>query len=91
MVGLFASYISVFIYAFLPIALVGYFLLARLQQGTFSRLWLAAASLFFYGYWEPKYLLLIGLSIIVNYVLGTRISRLLLAAGRPSPYSRGSY
>lgn len=78
----------VFIYVFLPITLAGYFLLARLQQGSLSRLWLTAASLFFYGYWEPKYLFLIGLSIIVNYVLGTRISRLLLAAGRPSPYSR---
>jgi hypothetical protein len=40
---------SIFIYAFLPVALAGYFLLARLRQGSLSRLWLAVASLFFYG------------------------------------------
>ncbi len=80
---------SIFIYAFLPIALAGYFLLARWRQGSLSRLWLAIASLFFYGYWGPKYLLLIGLSIIVNYLLGTRISRLVLTSGRPTPQGRG--
>ena len=79
---------SIFIYAFLPIALAGYFLLARWRQGSLSRLWLAIASLFFYGYWGPKYLLLIGLSIIVNYLLGTHISRLVLTSGGPTPQSR---
>ncbi|MBX9915193.1 MAG: MBOAT family protein [Pseudomonadaceae bacterium] len=49
-------------------------------------MWLAATSLFFYGYWEPKYLFLIGLSIIVNYVLGTRISRVVQTARGDSPH-----
>jgi alginate O-acetyltransferase complex protein AlgI len=79
---------SIFIYAFLPAALAGYFLLARLRSGSLSRLWLAVASLFFYGYWGPKYLLLIGLSISVNYLLGTRISRLVIAAGGSTRHSR---
>ena len=79
---------SIFIYAFLPVALAGYFLLARLRQGSLARLWLAVASLFFYGYWGPKYLLLIGLSIIVNYLIGTRISRLVMAADGPTRHSK---
>jgi D-alanyl-lipoteichoic acid acyltransferase DltB (MBOAT superfamily) len=79
---------SIFIYAFLPVVLAGYFLLARLRQGSLARLWLAVASLFFYGYWGPKYLLLIGLSIIVNYLIGTRISRLVMAADGPTRHSK---
>ena len=48
--------------------------------------WLTAASLFFYGWWNPVYLLLLGGSIAFNYALGLRLSkpgssRLLLAAG----------
>ncbi|KRW60869.1 MBOAT family O-acyltransferase [Pseudomonas sp. TTU2014-080ASC] len=78
---------SEFIYVFLPIALIGYFLLAKSGRPWLPRLWLAAASLFFYGFWEPKYLLLIAVSIAVNYVLGTWISRLVLADG-PSRRSR---
>ncbi len=37
--------------------------------------WLVAASLFFYGWWNPAYLGLICTSIIVNYFIGVSISR----------------
>lgn len=36
-------------------------------------MWLVFASLFFYGYWDPVYLLLIGSSIVVNFTLANRI------------------
>src|SRR5262245_56371206 len=55
-----------FLFVFLPTALLGYYLLG--QAGivpAFS--WLAFCSLFFYGWWNPRYLLLIGGSIMVNY------------------------
>lgn len=38
-------------------------------------LWLLLASAFFYGCWQPWYLLLVGLSIGLQYVAGLGISR----------------
>ena len=38
--------------------------------------WLALASLFFYGYWNPKYVFLISGSIIFNYVGGSSLGKL---------------
>ena len=67
----FSSY--VFIFAFLPVVLLGYYLLPRFFSGGRPRraqnLFLIAASLFFYGYFNVSYLLLISTSILVNYVL----------------------
>jgi D-alanyl-lipoteichoic acid acyltransferase DltB (MBOAT superfamily) len=53
---------------FLPAALAGYFLLARAPAG--ATLWLVAASLFFYAWWDVRNLPLILVSIGVNFVLG---------------------
>lgn len=55
-----------FLFIFLPVTLAAYFLIGRYSwKAAFG--WLAAASLFFYGYWNPKYLLLIAASILLNY------------------------
>ncbi len=68
---LFNSY--VFIFVFLPLSLLVYVALAR-----FDRRWatasLAAASLFFYGWWNPAYLWLLCLSILFNYLVGRAIA-----------------
>jgi len=68
---LFSSY--PFIFAFLPVVLIGFFLLAK--QGLFRPAlgFLTVSSLFFYGYWNPVYLILIMSSILVNYLLAIRI------------------
>lgn len=59
-----------FIFAFLPlVVLVYYGLISRGKQQT-SQFWLVLASLYFYSYWEQKYLLLIILSLLVNFLLG---------------------
>ena len=60
--------------AFLPLALLGYFTLGRLGN-TAGAAWLAACSLFFYGWWDHRYLLLLLGSIIANYLAGTSIAR----------------
>lgn len=60
----------VFIFLFLPIVFCGYFLLNRFKQPQLSLFWLVLGSLFFYGYLEPKYLILIAISITVNYSIG---------------------
>ena len=67
----------VFIFAFLPLVLLGYYLLPRAVSGQRLRrvqnLFLIAASLFFYGHFNVSYLLLIAASILVNYALARAI------------------
>lgn len=70
---LFNSY--AFLLLFLPLVFGGYLLLARLRLARSASVWLLFASLFFYGYWEPRYLLLIGVSILWNYGLGVLLAR----------------
>ncbi|MDR3395493.1 MAG: MBOAT family protein [Parasulfuritortus sp.] len=69
---LFNSYI--FILLFLPLTLLGFFLI-----GSYSRpiaaLWLFAASLFFYGWWNPAYVGLLLASVFFNYAVGMALSR----------------
>lgn len=74
---LFNSY--VFIFAFLPLTLTGFYLLAAVFRGKGKRrasiAFLVFASLVYYGWWNPVYLSLIGVSIVVNFYLGTLLSR----------------
>ncbi len=70
---LFNSYI--FIFAFLPLTLAGFFLLGGLRQKEYALGFLTAASLFYYGWWNPVYLWLIVSSMIFNYALGMRLGR----------------
>jgi D-alanyl-lipoteichoic acid acyltransferase DltB (MBOAT superfamily) len=67
---LFNSY--VFLYAFLPIALAGYFLLARCGR-VLAALWLIAVSFVFYGWWNPVFVPLLVLSMAANYGLSLLI------------------
>ncbi len=69
---LFNSYI--FIFLFLPITLVGYFTLGRFHLVKAARIWLLVTSLFFYGYWNPPYLLLMVISIVFNHQIGNAIA-----------------
>ncbi|MDN2696808.1 MBOAT family protein [Janthinobacterium sp. SUN073] len=63
-----------FLFGYLPIVLAGYFLLDRLTSSASWRLapalWLALASLFFYAWWDVRYLPLLLASICVNYGAG---------------------
>ncbi len=59
-----------FIFLFLPISLLGFYLLTKYNLKKTSVLWLVSASLFFYSWWNPSYLLLIVFSIVFNYFLG---------------------
>ncbi len=69
---LFNSY--AFLFGFLPVALLGYQIAARWHRRAVV-VWLALISLAFYGYWRPRYLLLLGGSILLNYVAATVIHR----------------
>ena len=69
---LFCSY--VFILAFLPLTLLGYFSLNRINAAA-GRCYLLAASFFFYGYFNYSYLLLLLGSLVFNYAVGAVLER----------------
>jgi len=73
---LFNSY--VFIFAFFPIVFFGFFQIGKTSHALAS-LWLTAASLFFYGWWDIRYVALLLTSIAFNYaagyVIGHRVAR----------------
>lgn len=69
---LFNSYI--FILFFLPLCVAVYFFLYHFKAGRAARLWLLCMSLWFYGYFNPSYVLIICGSILGNF----GISRFLL-------------
>ncbi|MBR1659371.1 MAG: MBOAT family protein [Oscillospiraceae bacterium] len=69
----FSSYLFIFI--FLPAVVLPYYLLSRTRSGLWQRLFLIAASLVYYGYDRPRYLLLLLGSIAVNYLLALGMQR----------------
>ncbi len=62
-----------FIFLFLPVSLIGYFLIAGKSSFSNAKLWLVAASIFFYGYWNWHYVPLILISCMINFRLGLRL------------------
>jgi len=64
---LFNSYI--FILLFLPLSVVGWFLLNKTKSKSLPKVFLLGMSLWFYAYFNIKYLPIIIISIIVNYLL----------------------
>ncbi len=59
-----------FLLIFLPLTLAVYL---RISSARVALAWLCFASLFFYGYWNPVYLLLIVGSVLANYSFGRLI------------------
>jgi alginate O-acetyltransferase complex protein AlgI len=55
-----------YIFAFLPAVLLGWWGLARFGRRR-ALVWLTLASLFFYAWWDWRYLALLGGSIVFNY------------------------
>jgi len=62
-----------FFCGFLPVVWAGYGCLGRYCAPA-ATAWLAAASLFFYGWWDSRYLLLLGCSMLLNYGSACRIA-----------------
>jgi alginate O-acetyltransferase complex protein AlgI len=65
----------VFLFAFLPISMIGYYFLLHRNFQTARIVWLVIVSLFFYSWWNPVYLPLLLGSIFVNYQLGNWIAK----------------
>jgi D-alanyl-lipoteichoic acid acyltransferase DltB (MBOAT superfamily) len=61
----------VFIFLFLPLVLGGYYGLRKLSvNDRLPMVWLLLLSVFFYGWWEARYVVLLAISIAVNFNLG---------------------
>ena len=64
----------IYIYIYLPLAIILYFSAQKIKWlGLFP---IVVLSFCFYAYWKPPYLLVLLLSIVVNYSLGQAISSL---------------
>lgn len=63
-----------FLLAYLPVTLLGFFILGRIGKQA-GAAWLAASSLFFYAWWDYRYLALLLASICANYLAGSYIAR----------------
>lgn len=79
----FNSYL--FLMVFLPAVLAGYFGLCAAKKGTWAKLFLTGASLLFFAWGNPWYLILLLGSAVVNWIfsclLQKKKSRGVLAAG----------
>ena len=70
---LFSSY--EFLFCFLPITIIGYYLILNAKKVNMARVWLVIASLFFYGWFNIKYLPIIIVSILINFAIGKGIKK----------------
>jgi alginate O-acetyltransferase complex protein AlgI len=74
---------GIFLFFYLPAALIGFFALGRVVGHRAAASFLAFMSCLFYGYWAPAYLALLFGSIGFNYLGG-----LLIYARRGTPAAR---
>jgi alginate O-acetyltransferase complex protein AlgI len=63
-----------FLFLFLPVTVVVYFVLNGKRLSIAANSWLLFASLVFYSWWNPAYLPLILVSILINYTIGNLIA-----------------
>lgn len=61
----------IFLFVFFPIVLLVYFLLPKVARNY----WLFASSIFFYAWGEPKFVIVMLVSIVFNYTIAMLISR----------------
>lgn len=64
-----------FLYLFLPATLFGYYAIGKSSRPHLALLYLVLCSLFFYGWWDYKYVALICTSITFNYLCGRLLQR----------------
>lgn len=62
---------AAFLFAFLPLTLAGYYFLPK----KFRNIFLTLASLLFYAWGEPKFVFVMILSILMNYIFGLLVAK----------------
>jgi D-alanyl-lipoteichoic acid acyltransferase DltB (MBOAT superfamily) len=64
-----------FLFLFLPVALLGYFLVKRLGD-VWGKLWVIGASVVFYASWRVEFVPLMAFSIVFNYLVAELLFRM---------------
>lgn len=75
-----------YLLAFLPVCFFAYFWLNARRLATVGKVWLVAASLFFYAWWAPGYLVLMVGSILVNFGIGSHLAKVRVRGERHARY-----
>lgn len=76
-----------FIFIFLPLTLAGWYIINHFKKNNLALLFLTGMSLWFYGYFNPIYLVILVGSICINYLISflmekyKKASRILFFAG----------
>ena len=70
---------AVYLFLFLPVVLLVFMRLARVgtreNNGIEAQIsWLVVASIFFYGSWNPVYIVLILASVVANFLIGRKVA-----------------
>ncbi|MBQ2661618.1 MAG: MBOAT family protein [Clostridia bacterium] len=65
---------SLFLFLFLPIVLVGYYVLKFINR-QLSNIWLLITSLIFYAWGEPKFVFVLMASAFINYIFGLLVDK----------------
>ena len=67
----------IYLLLFLPLTLIVYLSLDRwVHRQYVSKLWLIGASLFFYAYGEPRFVLFLSGSVLFNFAIGAALHSL---------------
>ncbi len=67
---------QLFVLGFLPTCLGGFFVAGRVGGRGWALGWLLLASLFFYGWWAPRFVFLLIGSMSFNFIIGRHIAGL---------------
>lgn len=78
-----------FITTFLPIALIGWYLLQRLENSGYAKLFLTGMSFWFYGYYNMSYLWILVCSMLFNYGLSVLFERVNNRIGKKTLFGVG--
>ncbi|NBJ03958.1 MBOAT family protein [Lachnospiraceae bacterium] len=65
---------QIFLFLFLPVALMGYYLICKIEKGGAKNLWLLLASILFYAYGEPFFVYVLLFASVFNWFMSKLIS-----------------
>jgi len=68
-----AFYLRDFRFRLLPVTFAVFFIIGRINRVA-AAAWLAAASIFFYGWWDYHYVPLLAVSIVFNFAMSRQIA-----------------
>lgn len=72
----------IFIILFLPLTLAGWYLLQKINNPIYAKIFLFVMSLWFYGYYNPSYHLVLSGSLLINFLFSFGFEKISRGPGR---------